>query len=71
MSLSIIKERIWHEDIEPDCVLICDSMSIRKQLIYDDHAGRYVGYVDIADGSDDTRLAGEVLVLLASGLKKK
>lgn len=71
VSLSIISKRIQNQEVEPDCVLICDSMSIRKQLIYNDNLGRYVGYVDIGDGCDDTRLAGEALVLLASGLKKK
>lgn len=71
MSLSIINKRIRTEEVEPDCVLICDSMSIRKQLIYNDHVGRYVGYVDIGDGCPGTKLAGEALVLLASGLKEK
>lgn len=70
-SLSIIQERIRSQDIEADCVLISDSMSIRKQLVYDEHDGRYVGYVDIGDGCEDTRVAGEALVILASGLKKK
>ena len=70
-SLTIIKDRIGTQDIEPDCVLICDSMSIRKQMLYDDRAGQYIGYVDIGDGNEDVRLAGEALVLLASGLKTK
>ena len=70
-SLTIIKERIENEEIEAECVLICDSMAIRKQVIYDSRQGRHHGYVDFGDGEEDPRMAGEALVFLVSGLKQK
>lgn len=71
VSLQIIQEKIGEGLIEPECVLILDSMSIRKQILYDPVKGRNIGYVDIGNGVDDTRVAGEALVFLAAGLKRK
>lgn len=70
-SLQIIKARIDKGEIENECVLIIDSMSIRKQIIYSPTEGRNLGYVDIGIGEDATRVAGESLVFLVNGLKSK
>ena len=37
-------------DIEKDCALIIDSMSIRKQTLYNSHTGKYDGFVDYGPG---------------------
>ena len=71
VSLRIIQDKILEGTIEPECVLILDSMSIRKQIIYDSGRGRNIGYVDTGNDIDDTRVAGEALVFLAAGLKRK
>lgn len=70
-SLNLIKKNIMSNSIEPECVLICDSMSIRKQVVYSPSEGRNLGYVDLGFDTEDTRLAGEALVFLVSGLRGK
>ena len=71
-SLRIIKSRIENEEIEAECALIIDAMSIRKQILYCPQDGRNIGYVNkgLID-DDDSRVAGEALVFLANGLKTK
>lgn len=70
-SIEIIESRLQKGEIEAECALIVDSMSIRKQVIYCSNEGRNLGYVDMGTGNDDPRLAGEALVFLVSGLKTK
>jgi DNA transposase THAP9 len=62
------------QDIEMvDCALMFDSMSIRKQTVWDLSLNKYVGFVDcgIASLEPVEELASEVLVILLVGLKKK
>lgn len=70
-SLEIIRAKINNKEIDPECVLVIDSMSIRKQIIFSQQEGRNVGYVDIGIGDETTTLAGEALVFLVNGLRRK
>ena len=70
-SLEIIKTRIDNGEIEAECVLIIDSMSIRKEAVYCHHEGRNIGYVDLGTGVGSPKKAGEALVFLVNGLRTK
>ena len=54
-----------------DCALIIDSMSIRKQIIYNRSEGKYVGYVDTGTAlmQDYDIAATEALTFMLIGLK--
>ena len=56
-----------------DCAFMFDSMSIRKQTVWDLSASRYIGFVDYGAASIEPvkELTSEVLVILRVGLKKK
>jgi DNA transposase THAP9 len=56
-----------------DCAMMFDSMSIRKQTVWDPTLNKYVGFVDygLASVEPAEQLASEVLVILLVGLKKK
>lgn len=70
-TLQLLKAKLEKEEIEPECVLIIDSMALRKQRVYSHQEGRNLGYVDIGTGEDRSKLAGEALVFLIKGLKTK
>ena len=48
-----------------------DAMAIRQQVMYDQHSGRLVGYVDLGGGDESEEIAKEALVIMAVGLKSK
>jgi len=54
-----------------DCCLMFDSMAIRKQLIREPSAGKYIGNVVFDDGLENTDLASEVLAFLVVSLTKR
>lgn len=70
-TFNILKRRLENNEIEHDCVLIIDSMNLRKQRIYSPHEGKNVGFVDIGIGDENPNLAGEALVFLVKGMKTK
>lgn len=53
-----------------DCSLVYDSMSIRKQLIWESDKGKYIGNVEIGFG-ESSELATEVLVIMIVSLTKQ
>ena len=70
-AFQLLKTKLDKDEIEPECVLIIDSMALRKQRVYSHQEGRNLGYVDIGTGEDRSKLAGEALVFLIKGLKTK
>ena len=63
------KAKDEHPHME-DCVIILDTMAIRKDIVYDPKEQKYVGFVDcgtLKAECDDT-VATETLVFLVSGL---
>lgn len=49
--------------------LIIDAMSIRKQLIYDQHTKATIGYTDLGNGPQvEDREASEALVFMITGI---
>ena len=54
-----------------DCCLLLDGMAIRKQIIYDQHADKYVGFVNYGAAivEPDEQPATEALVFLLTGLQ--
>lgn len=61
-----ITQRSWLQD----CSLVFDSMSIRKQLIWEPDKGKYAGNVELGFG-ESTELATEVLVIMVVSLTKQ
>ncbi len=59
-------------DGESKCGLILDEMSIRKETLWDRKNQKFVGNVDYGTmkGEDPDNIATNVLVIMASGLKK-
>ncbi len=59
-------------DGESECGLILDEMSIRKETLWDRKNQKFVGNVDYGTmkGEDPDNIATNVLVIMASGLKK-
>ncbi|XP_055954540.1 uncharacterized protein LOC130010700 [Patella vulgata] len=54
------------------CCVMVDAMAIRKQVIYEKHSQKLVGYVDLGTGKDEDEEVGkEVLVVMAVGFKQK
>lgn len=68
LKLEVLKNN-WLED----CCLVFDSMSIRKQLVWEPNKGKYSGNVEfgIVDGPDSSDLATEVLVFMLVSLTKR
>ena len=56
-----------------DCILMFDSMSIKKEVIYNKQKQCYAGFVDLGNihCNADEQLALESLAFLVVGLKKK
>lgn len=63
---SQIKENPWLQD----CCLTFDSMSIRKQLVWDCSKEGYVGHV-VCGNTENTELASEALVIMLVSLTKR
>jgi len=61
-----ITQKTWLQD----CSLVFDSMSIRKQLIWEPDKGKYAGNVEFGVG-ESTELATEVLVIMVVCLTKQ
>jgi len=61
-----ITQKSWLQD----CLLVFDSMSIRKQLIWEPDKGKYAGNVEFGIG-ESTELATEVLVIMLVSLTKQ
>ncbi|KAF0724242.1 Uncharacterized protein FWK35_00027776, partial [Aphis craccivora] len=53
-----------------DCSLVHDSMSLRKQLVWEPDKGRYAGNVDVGTG-ENSELATEALVLMIVSLTRQ
>ena len=52
-----------------DCSLVHDSMSLRKQLVWEPDKGRYAGNIDVGTG-ENSELATEALVLMIVSLTR-
>ncbi|KAF0737202.1 THAP domain-containing protein 1-like, partial [Aphis craccivora] len=68
-----LKLEIQKKNCLKNCCLVFDSMSIRKQLVWEPNKGKYSGYVEfgVTDGPDSPDLASEVLVFMLVSLTKR
>lgn len=67
-----LKENVQDKPFLKDVNLVFDSMSIRKQVIYDHNKGKNFGYVDLGNdikAEDPETLASEALVFQVVSLK--
>ncbi|KAK6167116.1 hypothetical protein SNE40_021216 [Patella caerulea] len=71
MINTLIKKKDENPDEYTHCSLMLDAMAIRKQVTYDSHAGKLVGFVDLGTGIDETDEAKEALVFMLVGIKSK
>ncbi|KAG8185131.1 hypothetical protein JTE90_006334 [Oedothorax gibbosus] len=68
-----IKSIAEQQETALDCALIIDSMSIRKQILWDKSRSKYAGYVEcagIVEGSEPS-VASEALVFLLVSMSMK
>ncbi|KAE9539557.1 hypothetical protein AGLY_004809 [Aphis glycines] len=65
-----LKQEVTKSTWLQDCSLVFDSMSIRKQLIWESDKGKYAGNVEIGFG-ESSELATEVLVIMIVSLTKQ
>ena len=65
-----LKNDIQEDPDMSDCVLMFDSMGIKKEVIYNKHKQCYAGFVDMGNiiNDADEQLASESLVFLVVGL---
>ena len=61
------------KDTQPDqytrCSFQLDAMSIRRQIVYNQHTGRMCGMVDLANNEETDDEAKEVLVFMLVGIQ--
>ncbi|KAG8173648.1 hypothetical protein JTE90_025292 [Oedothorax gibbosus] len=72
-SHAYIKSIAEQQETALDCALIIDSMSIRKQILWDKSRSKYAGYVEcagIVEGSEPS-VASEALVFLLVSMSMK
>ncbi|CAI6377434.1 unnamed protein product [Macrosiphum euphorbiae] len=65
-----LKQEVSKNSWLQDCSLVHDSMSLRKQLVWEPDKGRYAGNVDFGTG-ENSELATEALVLMIVSLTRQ
>ncbi|KAL4082634.1 hypothetical protein QTP88_029695 [Uroleucon formosanum] len=65
-----LKQEVSKNSWLQDCSLVHDSMSLRKQLVWEPEKGRYAGNVDVGTG-ENSELATEALVLMIVSLTRQ
>lgn len=65
-----LKREVFKNSWIQDCSLVHDSMSLRKQLVWEPDKGRYAGNVDVGTG-ENSELATEALVLMIVSLTRQ
>ena len=58
-------------DIEKDCILCMDEMSVKKNVLYDMCNDKLVGVEDLGEGKRCIELAGAALVMMVKGINSK